>query len=102
MELAICDWLAIALREFVDQHTLDVVLSVRLGCLIIVNKRDDVEEVILAELLEAICELLHVNVLVSSRLLLARILATDAVRVGSARLCQERDELWLRVAEGLE
>jgi hypothetical protein len=52
--------------------------------------------------LQAICELLHVDVLVPPVLLLGRVLATHAVRVGGARLLQKGEQLGLRIAEGLE
>jgi hypothetical protein len=51
------------------------------------DQSDDVEQVILAQLLQAIRELLHVHSLVPPVLLLARILAAHTVRVaGGARL----------------
>lgn len=46
---------------------------------------DNVQQVILAQLLQAIGELLHINVLITAVLLLGCILTTDAVRIGSTR-----------------
>jgi hypothetical protein len=67
-----------------------------------VDQGNDVEQVILAQLLESVGQLLHVDVLVAPILLLGCIFVTDAVCVGGARLCQECEQLWLGVAECLD
>jgi hypothetical protein len=81
--------------------TFDVVLSVRLAGLVIVNHCDYVQQVVLVQLLQAVGELFHVHVLVPPVLLLGRVLATDAVGIGGAGLLKEGEQLWLRIPEGL-
>jgi hypothetical protein len=103
MELAVCDLLAFPrLMSGVERHTLDVILSVRLARLVVVDQGNDVEQVVFAQLLQTVRELLHVDVLIPPVLLLGRILATHAVRIGGTRLLQKGEQLGLRVAECLE
>jgi hypothetical protein len=84
------------------QHTLNVVLGIGFTRLVVVHQGDDVEQVVLAQLLQAICELLHVDVLVPPVLLLGRVLVTHAVRVGGARLLEKGEQLGLGVSERLQ
>jgi hypothetical protein len=89
------------LANNVDPLTLNIVLGVGLRRLIVVDQSDDVEQVILAELLQTVCELLHIDVLVPPILLLGCVLAAHAIRVGGAGLLEEGDEVWLGIPEGL-
>jgi hypothetical protein len=65
------------------------------------NQGDDVEQIVLAQLLETVGELLHVDVFVPPVLLLGRILVAHTVRIGGARFLEEGEQLWLGVPEGL-
>lgn len=82
-------------------RTLDVILSVRLTCLVVVYHGDDVQQVVLAQLLQPVGQLLHVNGLVAPGLLLRGVLAADTVGVGGAGVLQEGEELGLGVAKSL-
>lgn len=84
-----------------DVRTFDVILSVRLTCLVVVHHGDNVQQVVLAELLQSVGQLLHVDCLVAPGLLLGSILAADTVGVGRAGVLQQGEELGLGVAEGL-
>jgi hypothetical protein len=81
VELAICASLAELYKPDSKRHTLNVILGVRLTCFIVVDQSDDVEQIVLAQLLQAIRELLHIHSLVPPVLLLARVLAAHTVRV---------------------
>lgn len=59
------------------------------------------EQVILTQLLQAVCEFLHIDVLVPSVLLLGCVLAAHTVCVGGTGLLEEGDEIWLGIPEGL-
>jgi hypothetical protein len=59
------------------------------------------KQVILAQLLQAVGELLHVDVLVPAVLLLGRVLASYTICVSSTRLLEEGEQLWLGVSESL-
>lgn len=59
------------------------------------------QQVVLAQLLQAVGQLLHVDGLVAAGLLLGMVLAAHAVGVGGARIGEEGEELRLGVAEGL-
>jgi hypothetical protein len=73
----------------VDAHTLNIVLGVGFTRLVIVHHSDDMQQVILAQLLQTVGQLLHVDILVSPVLLLGCVLGADAVCVGGAGLCEE-------------
>lgn len=62
---------------------------------------NDVQQVVLAQLLQPVGQLLHVDGLVAPSLLLRGVLATDTVCVGGAGVLQQSEELGLGVAEGL-
>lgn len=81
--------------------TLNVVLGVRLTRLVVVNHGDDVQKIVLAKLLQAIRQLLHVYVLVLSALLLDCILVTHTICLGGTRLCKKCKQLRLGIPEGL-
>jgi hypothetical protein len=66
-----------------------------------VDHGDNVQQVVLAELLEAVGELLHIDVLVLAVLLLGHLLAAHAVCVGGSGLGQQREQLGLGIPEGL-
>jgi hypothetical protein len=83
------------------QLTLDVVLSVRLAGLVVVHHSNHMQQVILAQLLQTVGQLLHVDVLVPPALLLGCVLGADTVCVGGAGLCEEGEELGLGIPEGL-
>lgn len=62
---------------------------------------DDVQQVVLAELLQAVGELLHIHVFLALVLLLCCVLAAYAVCVCGAGFLKESEELWLGVLECL-
>lgn len=62
---------------------------------------DDMQEIVFAQLLKPVSQLLHIDVFVSSVLLLGCVFAADTIRVGGAGFLEEGEQLWLRVAEGL-
>jgi hypothetical protein len=66
-----------------------------------VHHGHNVQQVVLAQLLQPVGQLLHVDSLVAASLLLGGILAANAVCVGGARVLQEGEQLGLGVAEGL-
>jgi hypothetical protein len=66
-----------------------------------VHHGHDVQQVVLAQLLQPVGQLLHVDGLVAAGLLLGGILAANAVCVGGARVLEEGEQLGLGVAEGL-
>lgn len=82
-------------------RTLDVILSVRLTCLVVMYHGNDMQQVVLAQLLQPVGQLLHVDGLVAPGLLLRGVLAADTVSVSGAGVLQEGEELGLRVAECL-
>jgi len=61
----------------------------------------DMQEIIFAQLLEPVGQLLHIDILVPPVLLLGRVFAADTVCVGGAGFLEEGEQLRLRVAEGL-
>lgn len=64
---------------------------------------NDMQQVILAQFLESVCQLFHINGLVApAPLLVGGVFASDAVRISGARVLEESEELWLGVAEGLQ
>lgn len=65
-------------------HTLDVVLGVCLAGLVVVDHGNNVQQVILAQLLQPVGQLLHVDGLVAPLLVLPGVFAADAVCVGGA------------------
>lgn len=83
-------------------HTLNIVLGIGLASLVVMYHGDYMQQIILAQLLETIGKLLHVDSLISTVLLLGRVLAAHTVRVGGARLLEKGEQLWLGIAEGLE
>ena len=106
-------------------HTLDVVLGVRIGGLVIVDHLYNLQEIILAQLLETLCQLIHVHlggvslwlwweggiayVLVATLLLLGALLACGAALLDTvlitrnrARLAESSQESRLGVLEGLQ
>jgi hypothetical protein len=101
--------------------TLNIILGVGVGGLVVVDHRDHMEEVVLVELLQSIGKLLHIDLydsalaplcltsqavcesyrLVPPNLLLRGIgLAADTVCIAS-RLLEQRHEVGLRVPEDL-
>jgi len=96
-----CPSLTCVLAISVRVRTLDVVLSVRLACLVVMYHGNDVQQVVLAQLLQPVGQLLHVDGLVAPGLLLRGVLAADTVSVSGAGVLQEGEELGLGVAESL-
>jgi hypothetical protein len=82
-------------------RTLDIILSVCLARLVVVYHGHYLQQVLLAQLLQTVGKLLHIDVLVAAVLLPAGVLATHTVGISRARLLQQRQELWLGVSERL-
>jgi hypothetical protein len=66
-----------------------------------VDHGHDVQQVVLAQLLQPVGQLLHVDSFIAAGLLLGGILAANAVCVSGARVLQKGEQLGLGVAEGL-
>ncbi len=61
----------------------------------------NMQQVILTQLLQSICQLLHIDGLLAPALLLGRVFAADTVCIGGARVLEKGEKLGFGVAEGL-